>query len=325
MFKFQLYKKYYKRMIKKKMRLYLFLAIVVFLFTIPSKLIYSFGNLPQKPPIIREINLNVPKPAAYPVNKTGVENPYLSARSVIVVDPATKAVIYMYNPDEKLSPASTTKMVTGLVASQIYNPEDVVTVENPERIGQVMELYKDEQITVKALLYGLLVKSGNDAAYALADFHQRGRGAFVNEMNNYVKNLGLKDTNFANPAGIDNGKHYSTVHDLALIGAEIINHPMLAEIVGTKDFMVTDITGEFMHSLESTNELLGVVEGLRGIKTGWTDSAGDCLVTYTERNGHGVLTAMLGSYDRFGETQKIIEWVYANFEWVDIDVSGIDW
>ncbi len=94
-----------------------------------------------------------------------------------------------------------------------------------------------------------------------------------------------------------------------------MSNPELAEIVATKAITVTDVKGEITHELTSINELLDVVPGLKGIKTGWTESAGECLVAYTERDGHQVITVLLGSYDRFGETKTLVEWIFTNHQW----------
>ena len=308
-------RKFFKKLFKAKIRLVATVGLVLFFFTIPSRLIYSFPPLEPKHPPSREVDLQIPEPDLYPINVTDEAAPYFSARSVIAVDVDSKAVIYMKNPDEKLLPASTTKMVTALVALDNYQLNQVASISSPLREGQIMELYEGEQITVNNLLHGLLVYSGNDAAYALAELDPNGIDGYVAKMNQKVIDLGLKETHFTNPTGLDNGNHYSSVHDLALIGAELISKPELAQIVQIQNEIVTDTSGEIVHELTTINELLGQVDGLKGIKTGWTDAAGECLVSYTERDGHKVITAVLGSYDRFGETRNLIEWVFGNHEW----------
>jgi serine-type D-Ala-D-Ala carboxypeptidase (penicillin-binding protein 5/6) len=310
--------KYLRFLTKNRTRLVLFIAACLFFLTIPSRLIYDFPVLQNKGPIFREINIPIPSPFLYPINKTGVEAPYLTARSVIAVDVDSKAVIFMKNPDEQLLPASTTKMVTALAAFNEYSLEDVVTITNPSHIGQIMKLQEGEQITVENLLYGILVHSGNDAAQALADYHPDGSSGFIRKMNEIVNNLNIKDTYLSNPTGLESPNHYSTVHDLAIIGAEVVSHPELEKMVSIKSIVVTDVTGEINYELTSTNRLLGFVPGLKGIKTGWTEKAGECLVAYTERDGQAIITAILGSYDRFGETQKLVEWVFTNHEWESI-------
>jgi D-alanyl-D-alanine carboxypeptidase len=161
---------------------------------------------------------------------------------------------------------------------------------------------------------------GNDAAYALADHFPGGREAFMQAINQKINSLNLTDTYFTNPAGIDEYNHYSTAHDLAIIGAELVSNPTLAEIVATPKITISNTDGDFVHELETTDELLGKIKGLRGIKTGWTEFAGECFVSYVERDNHGIITVLLGSYDRFGETQKLIDWVFTNHEWQEVKI-----
>jgi serine-type D-Ala-D-Ala carboxypeptidase (penicillin-binding protein 5/6) len=320
MTKKKLLKKYFEKLIEDKNRLYLFIALVVFSFSIPSRLIYDIPDFEKGRPIFREIDIEIPDPEPYPVKITETPAPYLSASSYIVVDVPSKAVIIMKNPDLKLRPASTTKMMTALVAADYYGMEDVIYIAEVEATGQVMGLYDEEQIMAKGLFYGALVYSGNDAAFALSDNYEGGREKFIEAMNQKVSDLKLEDTHFTNPAGLDLGQHYSTVHDLALIGTELIANPQLKEIVGTKEITVTDINGEIIHELQSTNQLLGVVPGVIGIKTGWTENAGECLVTYVEREGKQIILVLLGSYDRFGETSNLIDWVFDNHEWQEYEI-----
>ncbi|NMB56919.1 D-alanyl-D-alanine carboxypeptidase [Candidatus Beckwithbacteria bacterium] len=309
-----------KRLFSNNLRIILFILIFLSCLTIPSTFVYSFPNLEKKELPFRQINIEVPATQLYPVKITNTEEPYLSAKSVIAVDVDSKAVIYQRNPDERLYPASTTKMMTALIARQEYPLDKIASISSPLRDGQVIGLYQDEQISIENLLYGMLVYSGNDAAQALADIHPKGSDYFIQLMNQKVEKLGLTDTNFVNPTGLENYQHFSSVHDLAIIGTEIVKDPILSKIVDTKEITIYDQSGKIAHHLESINELLGVVPGLKGIKTGWTESSGECLVAYVERDDKKVITVLLGSFNRFGETQKLIEWIFANFEWEEIGI-----
>jgi serine-type D-Ala-D-Ala carboxypeptidase (penicillin-binding protein 5/6) len=320
---FKGFKKFLKVIYSKKVRLIFVISLFLFLVTIPSRLIYNFPIFEKKPPIVKHIDIDIPTPQSYPINVNNIDAPYLSARSVIVVDVDSKAVIYQKNPDEKLAPASTTKMLTALLALNQYDMQKVASISSPIWEGQVMFLEKDENIKYINLIKGLLIHSANDAAQALADLDPDGYDSFIAKMNKMVREFNLYDTHFSNPAGLSNGKHFSTVHDLAIIGAHVIANPVLAEIVATETEVVTDESGEIIHELIAINELLGIVPGLRGIKTGWTEDAGECLVAYTERDGHKIITALLGSYDRFGETTRLVEWVFANHQWQEIDISKV--
>lgn len=315
------YKKYLKKIKSDPWILLAYIFSMFFLLSIPSREVYSFPKLPRKQVIIRESNLSIPQRQQYPVKVTAVLVPNLTASSVIAVDVDSKAVIYMKNPNQRLLPASTTKMVTALVAMDNYEPEKIMTVSQPLRNGQVMSLYEGEQITVENLLYGLLVNSANDAAEVLAFAHPQGKSGFVKEMNDKVMSLGLWDTRFVNPTGFDDPNQYASVHDLAIIGAEIMANPKLKTMVATKNITITDVNNTYVHELKSINELLGNLPGIAGIKTGWTEQARECLVAYVDRGDKKVITAVLGSDDRFGETATLVEWIYANHEWQEIEMD----
>ena len=232
-----------------------------------------------------------------------------------MVDLDSKAILHAKNPDLKLLPASTTKIMTGLIALENYDLDDIVTIDTLDSEGQVMELELDEKITVKNLLYGLLVQSGNDAASALANHYPGGESEFVKAMNQKLTDLNLHDTQFQNPSGLDNYGHYTTVHDLALLSVEVIKNQQFLKFVNTQSITVNDTSGEISHELETINQLLGKVPGLKGLKTGWTELAGECLVTYTERQGQQVVVVVLGSLDRFGESKTLIDWAFTNHRW----------
>lgn len=296
------------------------LGLVGLLFLLsPPQNAYSRWQLAPGEPILRQVDIALPEPDPYPVNVTGSQLPWVSARSVLVVDVASKAVLFAKNPDWQLYPASTTKMMTALVALDAYGLDQVFTIEQNGAIGQTMQLKVGEQITVRNLLYGLLVGSGNDAAEVLARHYPGGEAAFVERMNQKAGELYLTDTHFRNPSGVEAYGHVSTVHDLALLGAELMRHPLLAQMVGTRSVVVTDVSGQIDHELTNINQLVvDQVPGVKGIKTGWTEYAGECLVTLVERDGKQVMIVLLGSNDRFGETRTIIDWVFGNHEWKEI-------
>jgi len=243
--------------------------------------------------------------------------PYTSAASVIIQDVTSHTIIYSYQQDATLLPASTTKLMTALVALDYYDLSDVLVVKSEDQaIGSSMHLVAGESITVQNLLYGLLIGSGNDAALALADNFPGGYQGFVEEMNRRAEYLHLDNTSYRNPSGIESYNHYTTARDLATLASHALTSDTLREIVNTTDYLATDTTGELTHSLTNTNELLGKLAGVEGMKTGWTENAGECLVTYVEREGRGVIIAVLGSLDRFGDTENLVNWVYSHFNWV---------
>jgi D-alanyl-D-alanine carboxypeptidase (penicillin-binding protein 5/6) len=287
----------------------------LFLSLLPGRNYYYSLDLNSHQPLVRSINQPLDSPSQYPVNFTGIPAPNLTARSAIVVDVDSKTILFNKNPDLKLLPASTTKIMTGLIVIENYDLDDIVTITSVSDTGQKMDLEIGERITVENLLYGLLVQSGNDAATALAQFHPDGQDAFIALMNQKLKDLNLHDTQFTNAAGLDAYGHYTTVHDLSLLAAVAMKNPQFKKIVSTQGITVSDVDQTIFHQLEAINELLGQIRGLAGIKTGWTELAGECLVTYIKRGDKQIITVVLGSQDRFGETQQLIDWAFTNHQW----------
>ena len=265
--------------------------------------------------VTQPVNYQINSFSSYPVNFTNTPAPYLSSRSAIVIDVDSKAIIYQKNPDLKLLPASTTKIMTALVALDNYKLSDIVTIGNIQVEPTNMNLIPGEKITVENLLYGLLVASANDSAVALAQFYPTGEAGFVAAMNQKAQDLHLDSTQFINPIGLDNYNHYTTVHDLSLLAAVVLQNSEFAKIVSTIAITVTDTDNTVIHELKNVNQLLGQVPGLAGVKTGLTQLAGECLVAYVQRDGHRIITVILDSSDRFGETRALIDWVFANYRW----------
>lgn len=253
-----------------------------------------------------------------PVLKENASFPIVSAQSVMAVDLVSGVTLYEKDPNKALLPASTTKIVTALVAIDTYQPEQVLKVGKVSVEGQKMGLVWGEEIKFIDLLHGLLIYSANDAAEVLAQNHPGGRDLFIGLMNKKVKDLGLTNTHFTNPAGLDGGAQYSTTRDLAVVAKEAMKNKTFAEIVGTKEKTVKSVDNRFTHRLLSTNELLGKIEGVKGVKTGWTENARENLVTYIERNGRHVMIVVLGSSDRFGETEELIDWVFGSYTWEEV-------
>lgn len=252
-----------------------------------------------------------------PVAKNYLIEPTLTARNGIVIDVDSGTILWSKAPDEPGLPASTTKMMTALVALQVYQLDQVVTITEEDRsIGNTMKLIRGDQLTVKDLLAGLVVSSGNDAALALARaYPDRGYSGFVAKMNQTAKELGLENTQFKNVSGVESYGHYASAHDLAKLIMVASKHPEFERLIRTKQITVTSQLGN-EYQLTNTNQLLGEIVGMIGGKTGWTENAGECLVTLIERDGRTVAVALLGSEDRFGETTTLIDWVYQSYSWV---------
>jgi D-alanyl-D-alanine carboxypeptidase len=284
-------------------------------------ILYPGQNSLQKivinPGIVHSYSLPQITPELYPLHD-GVKVPYVSARAVVIQDKGSKTILYSKNPDMLTLPASITKVMTALVALDHWSDlNTVITVKNEDRaIGQTIDLVKGESITLKNILYGLIVHSGNDAALAVAENYPGGYTAFVKAMNDKASDLHLDHTTFKNPSGVEQYGHTTTARDLAILAGVAMNNQVIADMANTRLITLTDVTGTIFHGLETTNELLGVVPGLIGLKTGWTTNAGECLLSVVERDGHKVVVVVLGSLDRFGDSTDLINWTYTHHKWI---------
>ncbi len=253
--------------------------------------------------------------SALPVLTKTNSFPVLSGQGVIAVDADSNVTLYEKNADGRLYPASTTKIVTALVAFDYYKLDQVITVHGINVEGQNMGLAEGEEITFDSLVNGLLIYSANDAAETLAANYAGGRESFINAMNNKARELHLDHSHFANPVGLDDDTQVTTARDMVRLSQVAMKNPYFAAIVGTREKTVTSTDGRIMHNLKNVNQLLGRVDGVAGIKTGWTEAARENLVTYVNRGNRKVFIAILGSADRFGETKELIDWIYGSYEW----------
>lgn len=286
----------------------LILAGFVFLKVSPS-LIKNFSKG-------KDLEKILPTPALYPRNLGKTLIPVLTAHSYIVLDVDSGASLLEKDAKLATAPASTTKIMTALVSLENYRLDQILEVPEVKEIdGQKIKLLTGEKISAENLLYGLLVASANDAAITLARNFPGAEEGFVWAMNQKAKELNLGNTHFTNPVGYDNPNHYSTAADLARLALTAMKNEKFAQIVGTEKITITDQEGKIIHEMSNVNTLLGKLPGVKGIKTGWTQEAGECLVTYLEQNNNRIIISLLGSSDRFKETKAIIDWVLADFQW----------
>lgn len=244
--------------------------------------------------------------------------PDFSARAILVKDLASGEILYQKNAQTPVAIASTTKIMTALISSDYFKQNQALTVKNSALTpGSKVGLSYGESLSFRSLLYGLLLNSGNDAAFAIAENYPGGVENFVETMNKKAKELNLLSTHFDNPAGFDSPNHFSSASDLAKISEEALKNTDLSRIFATKNTEVTSLDKKYRHELYNLNKLLSSLSGTLGIKTGYTEGAKENLVGLFERNGHKVLTIVLGSDDRFGETSKLVDWTYSNFTWID--------
>lgn len=297
-----------------------FLIFAFFLTQLPPHNAYSFRAVTEE--YTPKVALIPPTPAPYPINVTQVAPPLLSAQGVMIVDVPSGVSLYEKNSDTQFLPASTTKLMTAMVALEHYQLIDEIVVKTVITEGQVMGLVYGERITVENLLYGIMVHSANDAAFALAEHFPGGVEAFVAQMNEKARSLHLNQTRFTNPIGFDDAAHVISPKDLASLSLAALKNPIITKMVGVPQITVSDSTFSHFHPLKNINELLGKIPGVSGLKTGWTIHAGQALVTTAQRNDRQILIVLLKSEDRFGETEQLLGWVFANFTWENYSDSG---
>jgi serine-type D-Ala-D-Ala carboxypeptidase (penicillin-binding protein 5/6) len=242
--------------------------------------------------------------------------PQNSARAILIKDLATDSILYQKDINVSLPPASTTKVMTALVASAYFKPNSVLTVSDGAEIdGSRVGLFRGEDLSFRSLLYGMLLSSGNDAAFTIAENYPGGILGFISSMNKKAAELNLKNTHFDNPAGFDSPNQYSSASDLAKITQVALKDSQLARIFATKETEIVSLDKKYNHTLINLNRLLSQVKGVLGVKTGKTEAAKENLITLVEREEHPILVVILGSDDRFGESTNIIEWIYSNYQW----------
>ncbi|PIY71237.1 hypothetical protein COY88_01465 [Candidatus Roizmanbacteria bacterium CG_4_10_14_0_8_um_filter_35_28] len=241
--------------------------------------------------------------------------PEVSAEAIYVVDLPSFTPILETNKKQRFLPASTVKIITALVAYDVYKLNQIITVKKTISEGQLMDLNLGEKITVENLLYGTLVHSGNDAAYVLADNY--GYDKFIDLMNKKASQLKMINSHFIDPSGLKETNQYTTPFDLALAARELLKNPYLSKIVSTKEIIISDVDFKHFHKLSNVNQLLGEIQGIGGLKTGYTEAAGENLVSFYKKNGHQFLIVLLKSQDRFQDTRNVIEWINNNVEYLN--------
>jgi D-alanyl-D-alanine carboxypeptidase (penicillin-binding protein 5/6) len=254
-----------------------------------------------------------------------VEASMTSAKGMCVLEQSSKQVLYSKDMDKHLANASTTKIVTAITAIQnCRNLDEVIVVHNKSIgvEGTSIYLRKDEQMSVRDLLYGLMLRSGNDSAVALA-YHIGGTlDNFVAMMNKLCITVGATNTHFANPHGLDEENHYTTAYDLALITAYALNNPIFAEIVSTRHHTIPATNISDARYLSNKNRLLNTLDGCIGVKTGFTSRAGRCLVTAIKRNDITLVCVVLNCGPMFEESVALLNKAYNEYDFSPIVVKG---
>jgi len=252
----------------------------------------------------------------YPIFKSPI-NPDISAKAVVVMDKDSGVVLFSKNPNLLFSMASTTKIMTALVALDYYRMDDVLTVETQGVEGVNVGFTVGEKLSFKDVLYAMLLPSGNDAALAIAENYPGGKDAFIKKMNEKNKLLHLANTNFADSIGLEDSSDYTTPLDLARLASIALENKIFAKIVATKTWEIADITGQNKYLLINLNKLLGV-QGINGVKTGYTTEAGQVLVTSKKEGEHTLIIVVMDSQDRFFDTSKLLYDLSENINYLSI-------
>ncbi len=237
----------------------------------------------------------------------------ISASSAILIDSDSAKVIYEKNAYKKMPMASTTKIMTAICTIENINtnmplrvPDEAVGIE-----GSSIYLQKGEVITIKELLYGMMLNSGNDAATALAIAVSGSVEEFCRLLNRTAKNIGAKNTNFTNPSGLYDENHYTTAYDLALITSYALKNPLFAQIVSSKQQKISR-GNEDSRYLKNHNRLLWQYEGCTGVKTGYTKKCGRCLVSSAKRDGIGFIAVTLNAPDDWRDHTLLLDYGFKN-------------
>lgn len=251
-----------------------------------------------------------------------IKEPDVNSRACVVIDRKTNSVLFGKNENSKKKMASTTKIMTATIIIEKCNLSDTIEISKKAAGtgGSRLGLKTGDKITILDLLYGLMLRSGNDAAVALAEYAGGDINGFAELMNAKALELGLTNTHFETPHGLDSNEHYTTAYELALLSNYALNNPTFAKIVGTKNYTIT-INGS-PKALSNTNELLGNMEGVYGIKTGFTNGANRCLVTACKRNNIDIICVVLGADTkkfRTIDSIKLINYVFNNFVVYDLE------
>lgn len=249
-----------------------------------------------------------------------------NAKAMIVIEQSTGRVLYSENEHEKLPMASTTKIITAIYAIE-HNADLDKDVEIPKQAvgisGTSIGLKEGEHLTIRELLYGLMLRSGNDCAVALAIETSGSVQKFAEDVNAFLKDLGLEETNIKNPHGLSEKEHYTSAHDLAKVTAYAMKNPTFKEIVSTKEKKISnELESKYNRNLKNKNKLLSKFEGADGVKTGFTMSAGRCFVGSATRNNIQLICVLLNCVPMFEDCEMLLEKGFKEFSMCKIIEKG---
>lgn len=240
-----------------------------------------------------------------------IPEPQLSAVSAISYDITTDSLLYSKNSDQKLPMASLTKIMTAVVVLENMDIHDEIKISRKAaNIGEnSMGLTENEEMSVEDLLYGLILVSGNDAAESLAQESPFGREKFIHVMNSRAERLGLSNTRFTNPSGLNgDGEQYTTAQELLMLSRYALTFDEFAKVASTLNHDIPKTAEHKEYSIPNLTNLMTSYPGVKGLKTGYTEEAGMCLVTYLEQDGHKIIAVVLNSADRRAEMKELLDY-----------------
>lgn len=245
------------------------------------------------------------------LNSSFIEKkPQISAKSALLYDLTDDKILFEKNPDKRLPIASLTKIATIIIAIENKKADDRYQVKKEDLVGEnSMGLTEGEIFSLEDLLYGLVLNSGNDAAETLASNYKEGRSGFIAAMNNKARSLGLSDTNFTNPTGLEgDGDQYSTTYDLLILTKHALTFPLVRKVVRAFNYEIPMTSFHKAFFLENETNLLTSYPGVMGVKDGYTSEAGLCLITYLNYKGHKIIGVLLGSDNRRQEMKDLLDY-----------------
>lgn len=242
-----------------------------------------------------------------------VPGPQVDAEAAVLMVANSKQVLFAKKPDGLMYPASTTKIMTLLTSIESGDSASIVTVSPSAAAceGSRLEIKAGDKMTLSNARYGMMLVSGNDAAEAIAENVAGSIPQFVQLMNKNAEKIGAKNTHFSNPHGLpDPYNHFTTAYDLAIITDYAMKNPDFARIVSTKEYNVRFLNGKEIH-VNNTNKLLKIYPGANGVKTGYTNDAGECLVAAAKRGGVQLIVVVLNSEHRWSDAMKLLDYGFA--------------
>lgn len=297
-------------------RLKISVSLIIFIVILANNI--CFANIDDD----EVIDINEIKKETIEAVSKNTEELKLNSKIGLIFDRNSKTILYEKNGLKQVPMASTTKIMTAIVVLENANLDDIVTISKKAAGtgGSRLGLKTNDKITVHDLLYGLMLKSGNDAAVALAEHVGGGIDGFAELMNKKASEMGLVNSHFVTPHGLDQEKHYTTAYELACMADYALNIPKFREIVGSKKYNITINARSSL--IGNTNELLGNLYGVYGVKTGFTNGAGRCLVTACKRDDIDIITVVLSANtkkERTLDSVKLIEYTNKNYDVINIE------